>query len=366
MEEQPRVPFRPHYLLDTPRDTSQMVVAGPKTFRRASRSVLSNKKDTPFNNFGSNRQNVNSWQRRFWLADNGYRLVTRDQGGADALIVAYLCRQGRYRELFQNNIKPHLYLALRFFPDVWMQYLKPDYIRTAMVTPIPDLAKLEFWNELSDIIKSSDDWEPRKRFYYFGKKTGHAGNYGMGDNRLVNVILEETQGQIVLPKSEAGRWLGSYHTQLFPEIQQNFQFNVKKATHEKRQLRNLHGYPFNITGRLPKEDHEYFDLFSWIPQSTVAGITELALIAFQSYIREHDKDWHVLQETHDSITYEAPDKEAEESALKLKECFAVELVSPVDGAKFTMKTDCKISAVGGNWAPYDKDRNPMGQKGVKI
>jgi hypothetical protein len=364
-EEEPelRLP-RIHFQLDTPRDTSQMIVAGPKTFRRASKKVLSDKRERAHNNYGGNRQNLSKRMRQIWCADKGYKLVNRDQEGADALIVAYLCKQGRYRSLFQNGIKPHLYLALRFFPDEIKKHITPDYVDVACKTEIASLTKLDFWPQLVKLIKSTDDWSPTKRIYYFGKKTGHAGNYGMGENKLVNVILEETQGEIVLPKAEAGRWLTTYHTVLFPEIKRDFQYNAKKEAEEKHQLRNLFGFPFNITFKVRESDYEV--IYAWKPQSTVACITAEAIIKMQQYIESEDKDWHILQETHDSITMEAPDNEAEEAATKLDEFFAVTLKSPVDGVEFTMKTGCQISASGGNWSPYDKDKNPLGLQEVKL
>lgn len=355
--------WTPHTLLDTPRDTSQMMVAGPKTFRRASRKVLSNKrKHLPFCNFGGNRQNIDKKMRKIWRADKGYKLINRDQSGADAKIVAYLCKHARYRELFVQGIKPHLYLALVQHPHAWREKFGKDRIDLACKTEIKDLQKLEFWKDLSKLIKSSDDWEPRKRFYYFGKKVGHAGNYGMHGNKLRMVILEETQGEIVLDKADSEGWLAQYHSELFPEIQADFQFRVGRAAKEKKQLRNLLGFPFNITEEV--KDHDMNDIYAWVPQSTVAGINERTYIAMQEYIECNDKDWHLLQETHDSITGQAPEDEAEEYAVVLGDLYKnIVMTSPIDGAEFTMTTECQI---GYNWSPYHPDKNPEGLQEVKL
>ncbi len=359
-------PIPPHSLLDLPRDTSQMIIAKPRTFRRASKKILSGKnKKNPFINFGGNRQNINKKMRILWEADKGYKIINRDQSGADALIVAYLCKPGRYRQLFENNVKPHLYLALNFFPQAWKQHIKSDYIDTALATPIPELQGLSFWKELSKVIKSSDDWEPKKRFYYFGKKTGHSGNYGMAGDKLASIILEETEGEIVLAKHECEAWLYTYHGKLFPEIQRDFQFGVMKYATRNRELRNLFNWPFKLTGRDPERlsSKDLNELYSWIPQSTVACITLMAYVELQEYIEDNDRDWHILQETHDSITFQAPEAEEEEAAIKLGEFMQREMISPVDGTKFRMKSECQI---GYNWAPYDKDKNPLGLQETKL
>lgn len=356
---------RPHTKLDLPRDTGQMIIAGPKSFRRAERKVLSGKsKKNPFINFGGNRQNIEKKMRILYEADKGYKIINRDQYGADALIVAHLCKPGRYRELFENGVKPHLYLALQFFPDAWRPTFG-DKVDEAIKTPIPNLQQLDFWKPLSKLIKSSDDWAPKKRFYYFGKKTGHSGNYGMAEDTLVDNILKETEGEIVLETSEARRWLNTYHCRLFPEIQRDFQFGVMMGAKRNGELRNLFNWPYKFTGKnvdklSPKDLNE---LYSWIPQSTVACITLMAYVEMQEYIEDNDKDWHILQETHDSITMEAPEAEAEECAIKLGEFMQREMVSPVDGKHFRMKSECQI---GYNWSPFDKDTNTLGLQEVSL
>lgn len=353
-------PFIPHTQLDIPRVTGQLVVAGPVTFRRASRKVLAKKdKKATFANWGTNLQNWEKKMRRIIEADKGYVLVNRDQSGADAKIVAYLCKHGPYRELFINNIKPHQYLALHLFPDVWKARYNKEKVEIALATSIPNLSKLEFWKELAKLIKSSDDWEAKHRYYYFGKKIAHASSYGMFGAKLAMVVLEETQAEVVLDKREADSWIVKCHG-FFPEIQGSFQFRVAQAAKSKQQLRNLFGFPLNITSLV--RDGDMNDLYAWIPQSTVACLNAHAYIKMQNYIEDNDRDWHILADTHDSLTLEAPEDQAEECAKVLKDCYETyEFTSPVDGVKFTMKTEAQC---GYNWAPYDEVKNPQGLKEV--
>lgn len=106
--------------------------------------------------------------------------VQVDQSGAEALIVAYLCKPGDYRQLFLNNVKPHVYVALKLFKDVWTKKMKDkgglveDFnIDLIDRTPIPELKQNPFWHDLDLLIKDSDNWKLTERYYYFAKQTCH-------------------------------------------------------------------------------------------------------------------------------------------------------------------------------------------------
>jgi hypothetical protein len=359
------IDFTPHTVPDIPRVTGQLIVAGPKTFRRASKQVLKKRsKKAPFGNWGRNMQNWEKKTKKMLVADDGYLLVNRDQSGADAKIVAFLCKHGPYRELFLNNIKPHTYIALHRFANAWRVKYDFNKVNTALVTPIPQLQSLPFWKELSAFIKSSDDWPGNERYYYFGKKIAHASNYGMGGERLAMIVMQETQGEVVLSQREADRWIDETHAS-FPEIQFVFQHRVAMSAKMRGCLRNLFGFPFNITFNTEKLSRiQLNELYSWIPQSTVANLNAHAYILMQDYIEEHGKDWHILMDTHDSLTLEAPEGEALDCGKVLKDCYeSYEFTSPVDGVKFHMATECQI---GKNAAPFDPVKNPDGLKEVKI
>ena len=358
-------PFVPHSQLNIPRVTGQLLIAGPKTFRKASRKVLGKKStNVEFGNWGQNMQNWEKKLRRLIIADDGYVFVNRDQSGADAKIVAYLCTHGPYRELFLHGIKPHTYIALHLFPDVWKKRYSAEKVIVALATPISKLQSLPFWKELASFIKASDDWAPTERYYYFGKKIAHAFSYGMRGEKLAMVIMQETQAEVVLDKHTADMWILRCST-FFPEIQNVFQHRVMMAAKMKSQLRNLFNFPFNITYNTEKlSQNQLNELYSWIPQSTVACLNSHAYVLMQDYIEEHNKDWHILADTHDSITMEAPEGESEECAKKLKEFYeSKELVSPVDKVTFRMSTECQI---GKSWTSYDPEKAPEGMREVKL
>lgn len=344
--------------LSYPRDTSQFIISGTETFRLGSKKILSSKKDTPYNNFGGNRQNIEKKMRVVWEADKGYKLCQVDQSGAEALIVAYLCAPLKYRSLFQNGIKPHTYLALKLFPDIWKQEFDSNVVDECLMLTIPALAKHPQWKQLAELIKSSDDWAPSKRYYHFAKKTIHASSYGMKENTFRTSMLKESEGTIVLPHNEAKRFLLTFHKE-FPEILE-WHWRILKQAKATNQLRNLFNYPYNITDYVNEND--YKDLIAWIPQSTVACITRQAYVKLYNYASINSKDWHILNDCHDSYLAEAPEDEIPELVKVMKEFIEVELISPLDGSKFKMKSE---AAVGYNWASYDKEKNPEGLQTVR-
>lgn len=106
--------------------------------------------------------------------------VQVDQAGAEALIVAYLCRHGNFRDLFINNVKPHVYVGLQVFTQTWKDELanagsdiRPD-IDLICKSPINTITSYPFWKQIDKLIKSSDNWPAERRYYYIAKQICHA------------------------------------------------------------------------------------------------------------------------------------------------------------------------------------------------
>lgn len=347
-----------HNKFSKPRDCGQSIIAGTDSYRLSSRKLLSSKMDTPFNNFGGNRQNLEKDMRIIWEADPGYAFVQVDQAGAEALIVAHLCRSAKYRQLFQNNIKPHTYLALKLF---WKEWVKEGFsekdIFTALATPIAELKVLSFWKALEKMIKSSDNWSANRRYYHMSKKTVHAGSYGMKGNTFRLQLLKESGGTMVLSADQADAFLEAFHKE-FPEIREwhSRVYATVKATEE---LRNLFDYPFKVTDFV--DENDFKDLISWVPQSTVACITRQAYIKMQLFIETERRDWHLMADTHDSLMLMVPVAEVKEAATIAKQFIEIELQSPYDNTLFRMKSEAQS---GLNWSPYKPEKNPEGLQEV--
>ena len=336
--------------LPGPRNSTLLDPSGTKTFRLASRML--------FDTYGSNLQNINKAMRRIYVADPGYTLIQIDQSGAEALIVAYLCQHGRYRELFIHGVKPHVFIALHVFADVWSQYF-PAATEQALKAEVKDLTKIPEWKQLDSLIKASDDWPNEKypkgtRYYYIGKKLCHSSNYKQGPGRFMLTVLEETDGKVVLTKKQSSTYLEHYH-ELFPEIR-GWHIKTEALLKKDGMLRNLFGYPKINTKDGEISDKEMREWISFVPQSTVATITNKALAKSQDFIEDHDVDWHLLATTHDSIMFETPDSEVDLGVKTFMPFMTPELVAP-DGTKFKMKAEAQT---GKNWCPWKKDKNSEG------
>ncbi len=291
-------------------------------------------------------------------------LVSVDQAGAEALIVAYLCKHGNFRELFINGIKSHVYVGLITFADVWKEELKragsdikPD-IDLLCSMPIKDIRSYPFWNDVDKLIKSSDKWPSERRFYYIAKQICHASNYGMKSGMFQLNTLEKSKGRIVISKPQAEHYLGTYHS-LFPEIH-GYHRDIEKQVRETHYLFNLFGYPRYCW--FPSTDPDETTLkeyYAFPAQSTVATITNIAYTKLQTQIEEEARQWDQLANTHDSYMCQCLIGEEDTLVPIMQDHINMELTSPVDGVKFRMKSEAKI---GFNWSDWDKDKNPLGLK----
>lgn len=333
--------------LAQPRTSCTYKIAGAKTFRLSSSMI--------FERWGTNMQNWEKGLRKIIKADPGYKLVNRDQAGAEAKIVAYLCRNGNYRKLFENNIKPHVFVCLHTFSNqLKKKFNYPDIIDLTLETKIEELKNIPEWKSLDSLIKSSDNWQSSERYYFISKKLCHATAYGLQANRFVLSVLEETNGQVVLERKNAQEYLDNTH-KLFPEIRE-WQFKVQKLVRETKTLRNLFGFPYKITDFIGDDFNEFY---AFIPQSTVGTLTNVACTEFQDKIEQDKLNYHLLGNCHDSLLAQCPDSSADikNCSQIMKDCIEKTFISPEDGTKFNMTSECHV---GYNWSTYNEEYNPKG------
>lgn len=164
-------------VLNHPRNSTNYNIAGTDTFRLGSR-MLTIKLTRPKREgqVGSNLQNIEKGMRHIYIPDDGYIFTQVDQSGAEALIVAYLCKHGNFRDLFLNAVKPHCYVALHVFSSVWQKELEHTgvNIRELVDSPINALTSNPHWRAVDKVIKKSDENPPERRYYYISKQICHA------------------------------------------------------------------------------------------------------------------------------------------------------------------------------------------------
>ena len=318
------------------RITTGWKLAGTTTFRLASAKLLGY--------YGTNLQNSSHSLMRAIVPDRGHIFIQRDQEGAEAKIVAYEAPYGRFRQLFEANIKPHTYMALQLFIEKFRAHHPKE--RYAGVSPL-ELAKYPEWRELNKTIKNSE------KDYALGKLVIHAKNYDMGPRTFQLNCAERSQGTLVFDFAQSKNFL-SAHEKLFPEII-IWQAEIRAKIAHDRTLHNLFGFPRYFGGHISDKLHR--ESYSFIPQSTVGCITIIASIKFCDYIKTHKLPWKFLNNKHDSILASAPETDKEECSRVLKDCMEMNLVS---SRKEEYKMTTAVS-YGYNWDKHSEN-NPNGMK----
>lgn len=339
------------------RNSTCYSIGGTNTFRLASHKI--------FGKWGTNLQNLEKYLRKIYWADPGKILVQVDQAGAEALIVAYLCKSGNFRDLFLNDVKPHVFVGLHLFKNIWQEKINKNKIdikcdiSEICSLSIPQLKYHIFWKELDAIIKSSDNWSAQERYYFIAKQVCHSSNYGIGPSRFVLNTLEKSRGKIVLTKKQAEEYLTFYHS-LFPEIRE-WHAEVKAQLEATGYLYNLFGFPryFHKNGKY--EETMFKEAYAFNPQSTVGTITNIALTKLQDFIEISALDWDILANGHDSYLAQCPIKEVNDCVSIMTDLINMELKA--NGESFRMRSE---AAVGLNWSTYDPIKNPEGLKTFSI
>lgn len=170
-------------------------------------------------------------------------------------------------------------------------------------------------------------------FRFMGKKTRHAGNYGM---QAPKMSVELAKEGFSLGVKYCETLLERFHA-YEPEIRNSFQKYIEDNIRTKRTLRTPIGRERYFFGLRPDADNSkiFKEAFSYIPQSTVGDNTGLAVLHC-----ERAKPGWVIMDTHDAITLELDDREDEILAgLKLLEnAFDRELTFP-NGTKINIPVE---------------------------
>lgn len=382
-------------ILDLPRNSTLYKIPGTKTFRASSTAILSRKPQ--FKGWGCNMQNIEESARKMYWADgvdlNDNALIEKllyyletgnitvftdeqrakikilvqpDQAGAEALVVAYLCPAGNFRELFLNNVKPHVFVALHVFKHIWQQKMQPMCldikfdVAPFIAAPIKQLKTIPFWKELDKLIKDSDKWVAKERYYFVAKQMCHSLNYDAQAGMFRLNTLEKSGGKIVISKEEAMTYVDYYHS-LFPEIRE-WHRTVQRQLEETKTLYLLQGYPIEFTSESCCEPTELKEAYARVPQGTVGCITHIAFTNLQELIEDTHLQWDLLANTHDSYVAQCPIGEEKECGKIMTNFMQQDLISP-RGEPFKMRAEVNY---GFNWSKQKKQVNELGLRELII
>ena len=311
-----------------PRNSTSWKLAGTKTFRLSSAKILGI--------WGSNLQNVSEDLKDIYIPNEGKCFCKRDQSGAEARVVAYLCKPGAYRDLFKAGVKVHTYVAAHLFKSIWEHKLSSSLDKLLSLR-ILDLPFSDDWKTLASLIKSHDD------FYFMAKIVCHASNYDIRPPKVALTVLKESRGRIRLSVKQSESFAETYQN-LFSEIPA-WRRSTERELSNSRILYNLFGYPRYFHGAWTEELLR--DAYSWKPQSTVGTITNLAVTDMQEHIEREKLSWDILNNEHDSFLVQCPKDEWKACLQVMQGCIERELKTP-SGEIFTMKSEAFHSET--SWA----------------
>lgn len=285
-------------------------VTGTRTGRLSSRGYIYGT--------GTNLQNVPPEMRKMFIADPGKTFVLCDFSQAEARIVAYLARCKSLIELFEDSTRDiHRENASRIFDK-----------------PLDQVTSEE--RELA-------------------KKVVHASNYGMGPDRLMEVVNQGTHRTGIRIDLATARMLIERYFWLYPEIKQNFWADVAR---ELRTSRTLIAPPLGdkrqFFGRW--DEKLLRDGYSHIPQTTVGRLGTLSIVNCHRAIPWAD----FMLNVHDSVVMMSPEDRAEECAGIMQQEMKIPLT--IHGQHFHVPVDTKI---GHNLFDYHEETNPRGMRKMK-
>lgn len=310
--------------------------------------------------WGRNLQNLDKPTRRCVIAPDGYLMWQIDQAGAEALAVAYLCHNARFRSLFLNNIKPHVYVALHIDPVRWSQKLEVGNIDNFLNCPIGELKQQPRWSELEKHIKDSDNEpNPQDRIYYIGKTCCHLLNYDASWGMFQITALKKSDGQMAFTDKQSQYYWSLYRNTLFPELTYYHTDVQHELQNNGRVLRNMFGHPRKFDG--PWASDLFRQGYAFKPQSTIGCITLYAQVEIQERMDNHDEllgETYLWQNGHDSLCGITLEENALEVVSSLRTHIERDLTNH-RGEKFKMKSGVSL---GKNWGSYHEVKNPLGLK----
>lgn len=283
---------------------------------------------------GSNAQNITERFRHLFEADPGWDICYADLTQAESNIVAHLSGDEAYIEAHKIG-DPHTYVARLVWPDIadWTGDIKQD-------------------KKLAKSLRPPWDDKEGHDYRFQAKRIQHGSNFGLTPPGISMIAH--------IPMFAAREAFHAYHS-AFPGISA-WQDKVRGMVHNQERLVNPLGRSIRLFGR-PWDGHTEKQGFSFLPQSTVADIINIAVYRLWRELELHpDELIRLLAQVHDAILflYRTGDLATVHRALEL---MTVPIpITDINGITRTA-TVLTEAAVGKNWG-HASDKNPHGIKEI--
>ena len=294
--------------------------------------------------YGGNLQNVAERHRQAFVPDVGMDMFYSDYMQGESNIVAHVSGDEAYIEAHRVG-DVHTFATRLIWPHLaWTGDLKKD----------------------KAIAKQNPTWDqaPGHDYRYQAKRIQHGSNFGMSPYGISMVAH--------IPLPEARKAYESYFY-AFPGIK-GWQENIAKKIKNHEPIVNPLGRAILLTGR-PWDDHTRKQGLSFIPQSTLADIEDIALWRVW-YEMDDMEEWllQLLAQVHDALLGQHPSGKLE-VVRHMADLMRIPVpVTDYRGTTRTMTIGVEV-AVGKNWGKAcsqeeaDKGKcryNPYGMKEIEL
>lgn len=304
---------------DDGRMRSSVDLTGTRTGRLAYRASLSGS--------GTNLQNQPEELRQMYIADDGMVFIYSDYSQAEARVVAHYAQCRGLIELFEDPTRDiHCENAARIFG-----------------------------RRFPKLVEHGGDVLPEER--YLAKRVVHASNYGMGPDRLVQIVNQDAETTGVRIDLEKAKFLLDMYFAIYPELKFNFWRGVEAELAQSRTLINPFGWGRVFYGRLDNQTAKN-EAYAHKPQSTVGVLCGEAWIRADEGFKNTGGE--VLVNVHDALLSQVPVKELDSSIEIIRNAMDIPLT--IHGNTFKIPVDFQV---GYNWGHKGKDgSNPRGLQKV--
>lgn len=275
--------------------------------------------------WGGNLQNVAPKHRSMFIPDTGFTMGYADYMQGESNIVAHLSGDERYIEAHALG-DVHTYVTRFVWPELpWTGDLKKD----------------------KAIAKRNPPWDQAEGhdYRFQCKRIQHGSNYGLTPFGISMIAK--------IPFKQAKTAYENYGKE-FPGIF-DWHSHMRQMVQERKPIRNPFGRELTLMGR-PWDKHTWRQALSFLPQSTLADMDDLAM--WYIWYDLEEQEVQLLAQVHDALLHQFPNDRLDLEREVIKRMTFPIPVTDFKGVPRVMTIGVE-SAVGKNWG-HKSQANPQG------